>query len=52
MYLLRFWTWEHLLEHLELLSMEGLIALRFHQKHLNLCSEDEGLTGLERHEGE
>ncbi len=24
-------------------------ALRFHQKYLNLCSEDE-LTGLERHE--
>ncbi len=24
-----------------LLSMEGLIALRFHQKYLNLCSEDE-----------
>ncbi len=23
------------------LSMEGQIALRFHQKHLNLCSEDE-----------
>ncbi len=30
-----------------LLSMEGQIALRFHQKYLNLC-----LTGLERHEGE
>ncbi len=24
-----------------LLSMEGLIAIRFHQKHLYLCSEDE-----------
>ncbi len=24
-----------------LLSMEGQIALRFHQKYLNLCSEDE-----------
>ncbi len=38
-----------------LLSMEGKTALRFHQKYLNLCSEDEwneGLTGLERHEGE
>ncbi len=24
-----------------LLSMKGQIALRFHQKYLNLCSEDE-----------
>ncbi len=24
-----------------LLSMEGLIALRLHQKYLTLCSEDE-----------
>ncbi len=29
-----------------LLSMECQIALRFHQKYLNLCSEDE-LMGLE-----
>ncbi len=28
-----------------LLSMEGQKALRFHQKYLNLCSEDE--RGLE-----
>jgi len=28
-------------------------ALRFHQKYLNLCSEDERRsTGLEQHEGE
>ncbi len=29
-------------------------ALGFHQKHLNLCvlKMNEGLTGLERHEGE
>ncbi len=33
-------------------SMEGQRVLTFHQKYLNLCSEDEGLTGLERHEGE
>ncbi len=32
--------------------MEGLRALRFHQKYLNLCSEDEGLTGLEQHDDE
>ncbi len=25
----------------QLLSMEGLKALRFKQKHLNLCSDDE-----------
>ncbi len=36
-----------------LLSMQGQKALGFHQKYLNLCSEDEqGLTVLERHEGE
>ncbi len=37
-----------------LLSMEGQKALRFHQKYLNLCSEDEceGLMGLQWHEGE
>ncbi len=36
-----------------LLSMEGLRALGFHHKYLNLCSEDnKGLTGLEQHEGE
>ncbi len=39
-----------------LLSMQGQKALGFHQKYLNLCSEDdkmtEGHTGLERHEGE
>ncbi len=29
------------LETFQLLSMEGLSALRFHQKHLNLCSGDE-----------
>jgi len=28
-------------------------ALRFHQKYLNLCSKDnEGLMGLEQHEGQ
>ncbi len=33
--------------------MEGQKALRFNQKYFNLCSEDnEGLMGLERHEGE
>ncbi len=37
-----------------LLSIEGQKALAFHQKYLNLCSEDEnkGLMCLERHEGE
>ncbi len=37
-----------------LLSMEGLRALRFKQKYLNLCSDDErrGLMGLEQHQGE
>ncbi len=31
-----------------LLYMQGQKALGFHQKYLNLCSEDdEGLTGLE-----
>ncbi len=36
-----------------LLSTQGQKALRFHQKYLNLCSEDEkGIRGLERHEGE
>ncbi len=34
-----------------LLSMEDQRALGFHQKYLHLCSDDnEGLTGLERHE--
>ncbi len=32
---------------LDLRSTEGQRALRFYQKHLNLCFEDE----LERHEG-
>ncbi len=31
--------------------MQGQKALRFYQK-LQMCSEDEGLTGLERHDGE
>ncbi len=36
-----------------LLSMEGLRALWFNQKYFKMRSEDEqGLTGLERHEGE
>ncbi len=36
-----------------LLSMQGQIALRFHQNIL-ICvpKMNEGLTGLERHEGE
>ncbi len=34
-----------------LLSMEGQKALGFQQKYIHLCSE-EGLMGLERHEGE
>ncbi len=33
-----------------LLYLQDQKALRFHQKYLNLCSED--LIGLERHEGE
>ncbi len=33
--------------------MQGQKALAFHQKCLDLCSEDdEGFTGLEQHEGE
>ncbi len=35
-----------------LLSMEDQIALGFHQKHLNLCSEVKCLTSLERYESE
>ncbi len=36
-----------------LLSMKGQKALRFHQKYLNFVPKtNEGLTGLERHEGE
>jgi len=35
-----------------LLSIKGQRALTFHQKYLNFCFEDEGLTGLEQHEGE
>ncbi len=31
--------------------MEVQRALEFHQKYLNFCSEDEGLTGLEQHGG-
>ncbi len=32
------------------MSVKGQKALGFHQKYLNLCSEDkEGLTGLEVH---
>ncbi len=35
------------------LSKQGQRALRIHQKCLNLCPKmNEGLTGLERHEGE
>ncbi len=34
-----------------LLSMQGQKALRFHQKYLNLCFEDERRSGLDRHEG-
>ncbi len=37
---------------ISLLSMECQKALRFYQKYLNLSYEDEGLTGLGRHEGE
>ncbi len=37
MYLLRFWTWEHF----SCVAVEGQIPLRFHQKYVNLCSEDE-----------
>ncbi len=37
-YLLPFWA---LNESVVLLSMQGQKALRFHQKYLNLCSEDE-----------
>ncbi len=33
-----------------LLSVEDQKALRFYKKYIDLCSE--GLTGLERHEGE
>ncbi len=36
--LLRFWA---LIVIISLLSMEGQRALRFHQKYLHLCSEDE-----------
>ncbi len=36
-----------------LLSMEGQKALGFHQKYLDLCSEDEQKSyGLKLHEGE
>ncbi len=50
MSLLPFWA---LNVSVALLSMQGQKALGFHQKYLNLCSENErGLTGLERHEGE
>jgi len=31
--------------------LQGQTALRFHQKYLHLCSEDD-LTGLKPHEGE
>jgi len=34
-----------------LLSKEGQKAIKFHQKDLHLCSEDERLS-FERHEGE
>ncbi len=37
---------------LMLQSMQGQKALWFNQTYLNLCSEDEGLTGLKGHEGE
>ncbi len=33
-----------------LLSMKGHKVLRFHQKYINLCSDDKGLAGLEQHE--
>ncbi len=36
-----------------LLSMQGQKALGFHQKYLNCIPKmNEGLSGLERHEGE
>ncbi len=50
MSLLSFWA---LNMSVTLLSVQGQKALGFHQKYLNLCSgDDDGLTGLERHEGE
>ncbi len=49
MSLLCFWALNRIVP---LLSMKGKKALRFHQKYLHLRSENEGLTGLEGHEGE
>ncbi len=37
---------------LELVSFIVVYVNIFHQKYLNLSTEDECLTGLERHEGE
>ncbi len=47
MSLLHFWA---LNVSVVLLSKQGQKALGFHQKYLNLCSEDESY-GLEQHEG-
>ncbi len=33
-----------------LLSMQGKIALGFHQKYFNMCAKDERHMGLEQHE--
>ncbi len=33
-------------------SMQGQKALRFNKKYIFLCSEDECLRGLQRHDGE
>ncbi len=35
-----------------LLSKQGQKALGFHQKYVNLCSEDECLMSLKQNEGE
>ncbi len=50
MFLLPFWALNVVFA---LLSMQNQKALGFHQKYLNLCSEDELISySLERHEGE
>ncbi len=50
MSLLPFWALNAVVA---LLSMQGQKALGFHQKYLNLCSEDElDVKGLEQQEGE
>ncbi len=41
------------LDRVRILSVyESQKALGFHHQYLDLCSEDEGVAGLERHEGE